>query len=76
MIANLDDDGDGHLNETEAVDQLAKNFKTLDRNRDGKLSREEIDRGLRLARLFGIKPLKPPETYRNDSASKGQSPPK
>jgi hypothetical protein len=75
-ILHLDKDGDGQLSESEAVDQLAKNFKTLDKNRDNKLSRDEIDRGLRLARLFGIKPMKPPETYRDDSASKGQTPPK
>jgi hypothetical protein len=75
MIANLDDDGDGQLSESEAVDQLAKNFKTLDRNRDGKLNKEEIDRGLRLARLFGIKPMKPPESYK-DTAKKDTPPPK
>lgn len=75
MIANLDDDGDGQLSESEAVDQLAKNFKTLDRNRDGKLNKEEIDRGLRLARMFGIKPMKPPESYK-DTAKKDTPPPK
>jgi len=76
MILNLDKDGDGQLSESEAVDQLAKNFKALDKNHDGKLSKDEIERGLRLARLFGIKPMKPPENYRNESASKGQSSPK
>ena len=69
IIANLDKDGDGMISESEAVDQLAKNFKALDKNHDGKLSKEEIDRGLRLARLFGIKPMQPPQTYKNDKAS-------
>ena len=75
MIANLDKDRDGKLSESEAVDQLAKNFKTIDRNRDGKLDKDEIERGLRLARLLGIKPMKPPASYK-DAATKDKEPPK
>src|SRR5262249_8665407 len=70
IIAALDKDGDGQISESEAVDQLAKNFKLLDLNKDGKLSKAEIERGLRLSKLFGIKPIRPPQSYRPDAASK------
>jgi len=76
IIAALDKDGDGQLSESEAVDQLAKNFKLLDQNKDGKLNKAEIERGLRLSRMFGVKPMRPPQSYRNDGASKPTSPPK
>jgi Ca2+-binding EF-hand superfamily protein len=63
MLAHLDRNGDGVLDPNEAVDQLAKNFKMLDKDKSGTLSKEEIERGLRLARMFGIKPMKPPTEY-------------
>jgi Ca2+-binding EF-hand superfamily protein len=63
IIKALDKNGDGMLDRSEAVDQLAANFNFLDKNRDGKLSKQEIENGLRLARLFGVKPMKPPASY-------------
>lgn len=56
MIAKLDRNGDGVIDSTEAVDQLADRFRAIDKDRNGVLDRVELDRALRLARLFGIKP--------------------
>ncbi|MFO0947717.1 MAG: hypothetical protein U1D30_17640 [Planctomycetota bacterium] len=63
ILLNLDRNGDGMLDPSEAVDQLADNFARLDKDRDGRLTSTEIDRGLRLARLFGIKPKQDPRNY-------------
>lgn len=63
ILRNLDRDGDGMLDPTEAVDQLSDNFTRLDKDRDGRLSLAEVERGLRLARLFGIKPKQDPRRY-------------
>ena len=63
IIAALDKDGDGMISESEAVDQLKKNFKTIDKNRDGKLDAAELEAAIRLAKLLGIKMDKPSSAY-------------
>lgn len=65
ILQHLDKNGNGQLDRSEAVDQLADNFNRLDRNRDGMLSEQEIKRGLALARMFGIKPKQDPRAYRS-----------
>jgi Ca2+-binding EF-hand superfamily protein len=64
ILEHLDKNGNGQLDRSEAVDQLADNFDRLDRNRDNMLSEKEISRGLALAKMFGIKPKQDPRTYR------------
>lgn len=68
ILANLDRNGDGLVDTGEAVDQLAENFARLDKDKSGGLDRDEIDRGLRLARLFGIKPKVDPRTYQRPAS--------
>lgn len=63
ILENLDRNSDGVVDPSEAVDQLADNFQRLDKDKSGGLDLFEIDRGLRLARLFGIKPKKDPKQY-------------
>ena len=64
ILKHLDKNGNGQLDRSEAVDQLADNFDRLDRNRDGMLSEQEIKKGLFLAKMFGIKPKQDPRAYR------------
>ncbi|QDU61882.1 EF hand [Planctomycetes bacterium Pan216] len=56
IIKVLDKNKNSVLEPDEAVDQLATNFKRLDKDKSGGLSAAEIERGIRLARMFGIKP--------------------
>lgn len=56
IMQALDKNHNGKVDRNEAVDRLAENFNRLDRDHDGGLTIDEIDRGLRLARMFGIKP--------------------
>jgi hypothetical protein len=73
ILEHLDKNGNGQLDRDEAVDQLADNFDRLDKNRDNMLSEKEIARGLALAKIFGIKPKRDPNTYRAHKPSDGQS---
>lgn len=66
ILLHLDKNGNGQLDRSEAVDQLADNFDKLDRDRDNMLSDKEIKRGLFLARMLGIKPKRDPNTYRSE----------
>ena len=68
-----DTDGNGQLDRSEAVDQLADNFDRLDRNRDGMLSEQEIRKGLALAKMFGIKPKKDPRNYESKKPTEDES---
>jgi hypothetical protein len=65
ILEHLDKNGNGQLDRSEAVDQLADNFDRLDKNRDNMLSDKEIKRGLFLARMLGIKPKQDPNNYRS-----------
>lgn len=75
VMANLDKDGNGVLDPSEAVDRLARNFAMLDKDKSGTLDREEVERGLRLARIFGVKPDKDPRTYQRVPTSGDASAP-
>lgn len=64
IIANLDNNGNGMVDRAEAVDQLADRFDSIDKDRNNALDLKELERALRLARLFGIKPKIDPNKYR------------
>lgn len=68
IVRELDKNQNGFVERDEAVDQLAENFTRIDRDKSGHLSVDEIDRGLKLARLFGIKP-KPSSAYQQHKSS-------
>lgn len=53
LFKGMDDDGDGAISRTELGDKVprwSENFATIDANRDGKLSREELHAARRAAR--------------------------
>lgn len=64
IIENLDRNGNGMVDRDEAVDQLADRFGSIDKDGNGALDLQELQRALRLARLFGIKPKVDPNQYR------------
>jgi hypothetical protein len=68
IMENLDKNHDGVLEPSETVDRLAQNFKMLDKDKSGTLDKSEIERGLRLARMFGVKPERNPLEYKAKSA--------
>jgi Ca2+-binding EF-hand superfamily protein len=71
----LDRNGNGKVDRDEAVDGLASNFKMLDKNKDGGLDLAELERSMRLARMFGIKPKVDLNKYR-DQTPPGSNPEK
>jgi Ca2+-binding EF-hand superfamily protein len=56
IVTALDKNQNGLVDRDEAVDRLADNFNALDKDKNGGLDAAEIERGFRLARMFGIKP--------------------
>lgn len=64
ILRNLDRNGNGQIDRSEAVDRLAENFPSIDRDKNGMLSEAELERALRLARMFGIKPTIDPRKYK------------
>lgn len=69
ILENLDRNRNGLVDRHEAVDKLVDNFDRIDRNRDGGLDHDELDRSLRLAKLLGIKPSIDPNKYRKSNSS-------
>jgi len=69
IIDALDKNKNGVIDRHEAVDKLADNFQMLDRDKNNALDKAEIERSLRLARLFGIKPSFDPRQYKNGASS-------
>jgi Ca2+-binding EF-hand superfamily protein len=69
ILENLDRNRNGVVDRNEAVDKLVDNFDRIDRNRDGGLDYDELDRSLRLAKLLGIKPSIDPNKYRKSNSS-------
>ena len=54
ILQHLDVDGDGLVAAGESPPVLADRFRMLDKNKDGGLDLKEIQRGLKLARMFGM----------------------
>lgn len=53
ILKHLDKNHNDCVDRDEAVDQLRDHFNFLDKNKDGKLDRTELERSLKLARMFG-----------------------